>query len=731
MGIVFSGITVGSSAAMAADPTINDLFPRVSVAGQVAAALGKARTDTVTPAQLASIQSFEMRFGDLASLNELAPLTGLKSIDVRGNNLTNLDGVQNFPTLNSLVVMMNSITDVAGLSGSGLSDLAIGYNPLSTGFSSFATLSNLRTLEARSANVTDQALSQMSAATGVTAFNLSTCRDDEDAHDCGSGEYANRVTSIQPLLALHGLTGISLDGNSGLRSIAGISALPNVTAVSVGEGTQVTDFSELNYNKHTLYASRVNGKETLTYDPSAATVTYTHPYKSPANAGVPDRSPVASNTVSNSAVAKVPYNGVVSWDPSTQIATITWNTADIDGLTSIRYEHRLNAWNSTQLVWGWMDLTLVKQVPTVVEHTVTYDLAGGAGSFPAETVADGATVTAPTAVPTRDGYTFAGWKDTSGSAFDFSAAITADTTVVASWTEDVVPVVEHTVTYDLAGGAGSFPAETVADGATVTAPATVPTRDGYTFAGWKDTSGTAFDFSAAITADTTVVASWTMDVVPVVEHTVTYDLAGGAGSFPAETVADGTTVTAPTAVPTRDGYTFAGWKDTSGSAFDFSAAITADTTVVASWTKEDVPVVKHTVSYDLAGGAGSFPAETVANGLKPTQPKVLPTRSGYTFTGWKDSSGAAFDFSKAITADTTVFAGWEKVAVPPEKPKPTPPVETPNSGPPVTAEPGTNAHLAVTGGTDAPMLWWAAGASLLVGIGLISANRTARRRLTS
>ncbi|QIK61989.1 hypothetical protein G7068_01280 [Leucobacter viscericola] len=229
--------------------------------------------------------------------------------------------------------------------------------------------------------------------------------------------------------------------------------------------------------------------------------------------------------------------------------------------------------------------------------------------------------------------------------------------------KQALPILDVTVNFDLAGGTGSFPARTLTLGALLGAPSTVPTREGYTFKGWVGLGGLLYDFGLPVLADITLVAEWEKNPVPVVNHTVTFDLAGGTGSFPAQTVAAGAVISAPAAVPTRAGYTFKAWVGVGGLLYNFGLPIIADITIVAEWTKDPVPVVNHTVTFDLAGGTGSFPAQTVANGAVISAPKSKPARSGYTFTTWVNGGGTAYDFTKPITANTTIYAGWKKTAV--------------------------------------------------------------------
>lgn len=71
-------------------------------------------------------------------------------------------------------------------------------------------------------------------------------------------------------------------------------------------------------------------------------------------------------------------------------------------------------------------------------------------------------------------------------------------------------------------------------------------------------------------------------------HRVKFDARGGSATGD-QTPASGSTVTKP-ADPTREGYAFAGWYTDAActKAYDFSAAVTADMTLYAKWTKNAV-----------------------------------------------------------------------------------------------------------------------------------------------
>lgn len=100
----------------------------------------------------------------------------------------------------------------------------------------------------------------------------------------------------------------------------------------------------------------------------------------------------------------------------------------------------------------------------------------------------------------------------------------------------------------------------------------------------------------------------------------------------------------------KDGYVFEGWY-VGDVAFDKSAAITADVTYSAKWTK------LHTVKF--VDGDETIKTATVKDGEKLTDADVPAdlTASGKVFEGWFDGT-TAFDKDATITADKTFAAKW-------------------------------------------------------------------------
>ncbi len=143
--------------------------------------------------------------------------------------------------------------------------------------------------------------------------------------------------------------------------------------------------------------------------------------------------------------------------------------------------------------------------------------------------------------------------------------------------------------------------------------------------------------------------------------TLTFDLGGGTLDGKTGTIIVeanvGDKINLPGA-PTKDGYTFKYWK---GSEYAAGAEYTVegDHEFTAEW--EQNAAVTHTVTFD-ANGHGTAPAaQTVEDGktaAKPTDPKA----SGWTFGGWYTDKECtkAYDFSKPVTEDITLYAKWTK-----------------------------------------------------------------------
>ncbi len=281
------------------------------------------------------------------------------------------------------------------------------------------------------------------------------------------------------------------------------------------------------------------------------------------------------------------------------------------------------------------------------QYVVSFD-SGGGTSIAAVGIGYGSSVSAPTA-PTRTGYTFTGWYTDAARTqlFNFTnSVVTANIQLYAGWS-----INQYTVSFNSDGGTAvaNIP---VNYGLTISAP-TAPTRTNYTFIGWyTDAAHTQlYDFAnTMVTANTQLYAGWSLN-----QYTVSFNSDGGTtvASVP---VNHGLTVNAPTA-PTRTGYAFTGWYTDAAHTqlFDFAnTVITANTQLYAGWS-----INQYTISFDSSGGTAIADRQLDYGSL--VSAPAVPTRTGYTFTGWYTDAAHTqrFDFATAtVVENIQLYAGW-------------------------------------------------------------------------
>ena len=277
---------------------------------------------------------------------------------------------------------------------------------------------------------------------------------------------------------------------------------------------------------------------------------------------------------------------------------------------------------------------------TPISYTISYQLNGGtnAESNPASYTVESGEI--KLAAPSREGYTFQGWK--SGTTTEMAPVIAVGSIGSRSY-EAVWRVNSHTLKYVLDGKETT---RTVNYGETVTV--TPPdAKTGYTFSGWKVEGATAKNGQFTMPDnDVTITGGYTANT-----YTVKFNANGGNECEDITVTYDGKYTDLPTT--TRTGYTFDGWYDGSTKVTaDTDVKITADQTLTARWTAN-----KYTVTFDANGGSACEDITVTYGGKYPTLP--APTKEGYTFKGWFDGetqvkSGTAV----TITKGQTLTARW-------------------------------------------------------------------------
>ena len=153
-------------------------------------------------------------------------------------------------------------------------------------------------------------------------------------------------------------------------------------------------------------------------------------------------------------------------------------------------------------------------------------------------------------------------------------------------------------------------------------------------------------------------------------YTVTFESNGGT-AVAVQTVDAGGTATTP-AAPAKTGYTFGGWYTSSdggntlsGTAYDFTSAVTANSTLYAKWT-----AITYTIAYDAnnSSASGATVSQSCTYGTEYTIAANGFTLTGYSFTGWNtvaDGTGTSYAAGNIVTnlsategTTITLYAQW-------------------------------------------------------------------------
>jgi len=311
-------------------------------------------------------------------------------------------------------------------------------------------------------------------------------------------------------------------------------------------------------------------------------------------------------------------------------------------LNNTKYNFNTKVSSNMTLVAKW-----TKNSVSATYYTVSFNENTGDTKVPSQKVVAGGKATKPED-PKKEGFVFLGWYY-NDRLYDFDKPVTKNITLGAAW-RSYTSTKYYIVSFDTNGGKEKLANQDIAEGSKVKKPSN-PTRNGYTFKGWY-VNGHEYDFNTPVTHGFTLIAMWESDK-PM--YNVWFVLNGGTGNALTQTVKEGDKAYKPTN-PTRQGYTFDGWYN-GDTKYDFNQSVKNDLTLIAKWSKSVSTTTIYVVSYNSNGGSSVY-SQNVQSGGKATQP-ANPTKSGYTFSGWK-YNGNTFDFNTSITSNITLDASWTK-----------------------------------------------------------------------
>lgn len=277
-------------------------------------------------------------------------------------------------------------------------------------------------------------------------------------------------------------------------------------------------------------------------------------------------------------------------------------------------------------------------------------------------------------VPTRNGYTFLGWNtqaDGKGTAYAAGAIYKNDqnggtVTLYAQWTpwKHVLHYNKNVPTSSTSQTVSNMPVDQIKTfGQLMTISNLVPTRKGYTFAGWYTQSngtGTKYDPGSNYAADqnggtVNLYAKWTPWT-----YNIKYDQNVKSTSSSktvtdmpaAQTKTQEIDVTLSSMTPKRNGYIFAGWSTSANGSVEYKPGSRftkdldsngASITLYAVWTPW-----KHTIHYNSNIPTNAPTGTTTVSNMPGDQTKTFdeklmissnkPTRKGYNFAGWSTSA---------------------------------------------------------------------------------------------
>lgn len=419
-------------------------------------------------------------------------------------------------------------------------------------------------------------------------------------------------------------TPLSLKTNSGMIRI-GYQSLRWNTAAN-GSGTDYSFGTTATFNNSiTLYAVWDGNNYTVTFNANSGTT---------------------PSPTTKSVKYGDPY-GTLATTSRTGYTFAGWWTATSGG-TQVTAETTVNTANNHTLYARW----------TANPYTVTFNANGGTTPSPTSKSVTYNSTYGTLATTSRVGYTFNGWFTATSGGTQVTTGTTVTATsnhsLYAQWT-----LINYTITLTKGTGVNIFTINNSSYNISESSQTRTLTRTalaGYTLNTPTITrTGTYGGSTPTISVNTITIPANSYGPFTVNQTTtpnsfnITLDPNGGtAGSVTTISVVYNTSISAWTSsrMPTRTGYTFTGfYTASSGGTQRINASgtyvaltnttYTSAVTLYAQWTLDT-----YTITFNYNGGSEGASSTTYDITTSKTLASVAgtPTRTGYTFDGWKPSS---------------------------------------------------------------------------------------------
>ena len=291
--------------------------------------------------------------------------------------------------------------------------------------------------------------------------------------------------------------------------------------------------------------------------------------------------------------------------------------------------------------WTYYTLTVEKTAggSYSTAYTVSFDSKGGS-SVEDQTIAKDTAIAYPS-IPTKEGYAFKGWYADSDCTelYDFTSTITENLTLYAGWAEMATAEGHESSYIDVVNRYNnSSDAYAITTTSSDSAPYFYFTalKSGTYYFYYKN-GYSYYDYSTYVTVYNVTKGSSVLS-------NYTYSTSYYSQSFTAN-AGDVIRVAA---------YIYSSYPTT------FSFYVTGAAYPTAGGTVGDP--ASFNVTFDSNGGT-SVADQTIDRDTGIAYPSI-PTKSGYAFKGWYADSDCTelYDFTRVITKDLTLYAGWEEMS---------------------------------------------------------------------